>query len=74
MIYVIARIKDDFASEIAKSIDIFQAITWVIDAWKEVNVDTIMSCFAKRGITEETNEYEDDIVNEELNAYQNYRF
>ena len=51
MSYVIARINDDFASESAKSIDIFQAITWVLDAWKEVNVDTIMSCFAKCGIT-----------------------
>ena len=33
MLYVVARINDDlFASEIAKGIDILQAITWVADA------------------------------------------
>ena len=42
MRYVIARINDDLtASEIAKGIDILQAITWVADSWKEVSVETI---------------------------------
>ena len=45
--------KDDlFASEIAKGIDILQAITCAADAWKEVSVETVKSCLAKSGITE----------------------
>ena len=53
MRYVIARINDDLtASEIAKGIDILQAITWVADSWKEVSVETIKNCFAKCGITD----------------------
>ena len=70
--YVITRINDDsFASEIPKDIDILQAITWVVDAWKEVRIETIKNCFAKCGITEQTSEDEDDIVDEELNVLFN---
>ena len=69
MHYVIARTSDDlFASEFAKGIDIFEAITWVADAWKEVSVEMIKNCFAKCGITEQTSEDEDDIGDEEFNA------
>ena len=60
MRYVIARINDDlFASEI--DIDILQAITWVADAWNEVNVERIKNCFATCGITEQTSEDKDDL-------------
>ena len=46
--YVIARINDDLtASEIAKCIDILQAITWVADSWKEVSVETIKKLLCK---------------------------
>ena len=70
--YVIARINDDlFASEISKGIDIIQAITWVADGWKVVSVETIKNCFAKYGITEQTSEDENDIVNEEFNLIFN---
>ena len=66
-----ACINDDlFASEIAKGIDVLQAITWVADAWKEFSVEAIKNCFAKC-ITEQTNEDEDDIVDEEFNALFN---
>ena len=69
---VIARINDDlFASEIARDINILQAITWVADAWDEVSVETIKNCFAKCGITEQTSADEDDIVDEEFNALFN---
>ena len=72
MRYVMAHINDDlFALEIAKGIDILQAITWVTDAQKEVTVETIKNCFAKYGITERTGEDEDDIMDEELNALFN---
>ena len=69
MRYVIARIDDNlFASEVAKGIDILKTITWVADAWKEFSVETIKTCFAKCGITEQSNENDDDIVNEEFNV------
>ena len=72
MRYVMARINDDlFASEIAKDIDILQAMTWVADAWKEVSTETIKNCFAKCGITKQTSEDEDDIVDEKFNALFN---
>ena len=72
MRYVIARINDGlFASEIAKGTYIFQAITWVADAWKEVSIETIKNCFATCGITEQTSEDEDDIVDREFNALFN---
>ena len=73
MRYVMAHINDDlFALEIAKGIDILQAITWVADAQKEVTeVETIKNCFAKYGITEQTGEDEDDIMDEELNGLFN---
>ena len=70
--YVIARVNDDvFASEIAKSIDILQAITWVADAWKEVSVETIKNCFTNCGITGQTSEDEDEIVGEKFNTLFN---
>ena len=68
MRYVIARVKEDLlASEIAKQIDVLQASEWVAKAWKEVTAETIKSCFAKCGFTEETSEIEDDYVDEEFN-------
>ena len=45
-----------------KGIDILQAITWAADSWKEASVETIKNCFAKCGITEQTSEDEDGIV------------
>ena len=69
MRYVIARIDDNlFASEVATGIDILKTITWVADAWKEFSVETIKTCFAKFGITEQSNENDNDIVNEEFNV------
>ena len=70
--YVIVLINDYLcASEITKDIDILQAITWVADTWKEVSDETIKNCFAKCGITEQTSENEDDIVDEEFNELFN---
>ena len=72
MRYVIARITDDLtASEIAKGIDIPQAITWMADSWKEVSVETIKNCFAKCGITDQIGQDEDDLVVKEFNSLFN---
>ena len=72
MHYVIARINDDLtASEIAKGIDILQAITWVADSWKEVSVERIRNCFAKCGITDQIGQDEDDLVDEKFNSLFN---
>lgn len=69
MRHVIARIKEDLlASEIAKEIDVLQAIEWVVKAWEEVTDETIKNCFAKCGFTKEISEIEDDVVDEEFNA------
>ena len=72
MRYFIARINDDLtASEIAKGIDILQAITWVADSWKEVSVETIKNCFTKCDITDQIGQDEDDLVDEEFNSLFN---
>ena len=69
MHYVIARVKEDLlASEIAKQIDVLQAIKWAAKAQKEVTAETIKNYFAECGFTEETSEIEDDIVDEEFTA------
>ena len=41
------------------------------DAWKDVSVETVKNCLAKCGITEQTCEDEDNIVDEEFNALFN---
>ena len=62
MRYVLSRIANNrSASEIVNSVDIFKAITWTSDAWKEVTTDTIKNCFAKCGIAEQTVEVNDDL-------------
>ena len=46
--HVIARISNDrSASDIAKEVDILQAITWVAATWNEVLETTIKNCFGK---------------------------
>ena len=48
MRHVLARINEDLlASEIAKEIDVLQAIEWVAKAWDDVTAKTIKNCFAK---------------------------
>ena len=52
--YLITRISNDRSvSDIAKEVDIPQAIIWVAAAWKEVSETTIKSCFAKCGIVQQ---------------------
>ena len=69
MPYVIAHINDDsFASEIAKGIDVPQAITRVTEASKNISVATIKNYFSKCGVTEQSSEDGDDIVDEKFNA------
>ena len=41
------------------------------DGWEESSVKTVENCFAKCGITEQTSEDEDDVVDEEFNAFFN---
>ena len=43
----------------------------MVDAWKEVSVDTIKNCFAKCGITEQTSKDEDNLVDEECTLTTN---
>ena len=57
---MISRITNDLsASDIAKEVDILQAITWVAAAWNEVTEKTIRNCFAKCGILAQTAENDD---------------
>ena len=57
---MISRITNDLsASDIAKEVDILQAITRVAAAWNEVTGKTIRNCFAKCGILEQTAENDD---------------
>ena len=54
MRHIIARISNDrSASDIAKEVDILQAVTWVAATWKEVSETTINNCFANCGIVQQ---------------------
>ena len=70
MRYVIARAKENLlASEIAKGVNVLQAIAWVADSWKEVSVDTIKNCFAKCGIVATGQSHSEEVtVDEEFDA------
>ena len=58
--HVISRITNNLsASDIAKEVDVLQAITWVAAAWNDVTEKTIGNCFAKCGILEQTAENDD---------------
>ena len=51
---VIAGISNNrSASDIAKEVNIFEAITWVAAAWKKISETTINNCFAKCGIVQQ---------------------
>ena len=64
--HVIARISDDYiASDIAKEVNILQAITWVAAARKEVSETTIKNCFAKcHNVQQVVENYKPDLDDE----------
>ena len=64
--HVIARISNDyFASDIAKEVDILQAIRWVAAARKEVSETAISNCFAKcRSMQQVVENYKSDLDDE----------
>ena len=65
--HVIARVSNDrSASDIAKKVDILQAITWVATAWKEVSETTIKNCFAKCGIIQQVVENDASELDDEF--------
>ena len=65
--HVIARISNDCsASDIAKEVDILQAITWVAAAWKEVSETIIKNCFAKCGILQQVVENDEPELDDEF--------
>ena len=68
MRHILARINEDLLpSEIAKEIDVLQAIEWVAKAWDDVIATTIKNCFSKCGFNKATSEIEDDEVDAEFN-------
>ena len=72
MRFVNARIKDDFlASEIAKQVDVLQAIEWVAEAWDEVTTKTIRNCFSKCEFDKKSCEDEDSVLDDEFKALFN---
>ena len=65
--HTIARISNDrSASDIAKEVDILQAITWVAAAWKEVSETTIKNCFAKCDIVQQVVENDECELDDEF--------
>ena len=55
--YIVAKIDQHaLASEVAKTINILQAIRWIAEAWQQVSCETILKCFRKAGIL--TKEFE----------------
>nr|XP_058945304.1 tigger transposable element-derived protein 6-like [Pocillopora verrucosa] len=50
--HIITMITDhDSATDIAKTLDVLQAIRWMGTAWSKVENDTIIKCFAAAGIS-----------------------
>ena len=70
MRFIIARSKDDvLASEIAKQVDVLQAIEWIAKAWEEVSVNTIKNCFKKCRFDENDSDGDDEnVLDEEFKA------
>lgn len=49
--YILSKIDEcTSASELAKSVDVLQAIRWIGQAWSNVSSDTIKKCFRNAGI------------------------
>ena len=65
--HVIARISNDRnPSDIAKEVDILQAITWVAASWKDVSETTVKICFAKCGIVQQVVENDESKLDDEF--------
>lgn len=72
MLFVIARIKDDFlTSEVAKQVPVLQAIEWVSKARDELTTKTIRNCFSKCGFDKTSCEDEDSVLDDEFKALFN---
>lgn len=50
--------KDKSGDQLLKDISVLDAICWVAQSWKEVEVSTVVKCFAKAGFSEKVNEIE----------------
>jgi hypothetical protein len=48
------------ASELAKDVDIKDAVKWAASAWNEVNPVTIKNCFKEAGFSTELDEVEEE--------------
>ena len=49
--YIVVKIDQySLASEVAKKINVLQAIRWIAEAWEQVSCETIKKCFKKAGI------------------------
>ncbi len=44
------------ASDITKTVDVLDAISWLSNAWKAVSPDTIRKCFANAGFVQKNEE------------------
>ena len=56
----------DSATDIAKTLDVLQAINWIGNAWSKVENNTIIKCFAAAGISSTLSEDLEISVDEEL--------
>lgn len=61
-------------SDVSKSINVLDAITWTKEAMKSITKETVRNCFKKAGfpITTDDNENLSDDVIKILNSYESY--
>ncbi|KAJ4432280.1 hypothetical protein ANN_20898 [Periplaneta americana] len=72
--HIVSRLDEDGTSlqSLTKELNVFQAICWITNAWKQVSTTTIQSCFRKAGFPAGNGEMNvESDISDEMNTTQN---